>query len=92
MAQELNKAHKTWITNELTSHLIKNLNVSSCENPIDHIQVKSVEIKPMSLEVAFMLTNCYFVKIVLNTNNSHKCCKNEQSERENVFDLVVKVM
>lgn len=82
--------HKKWIEGYLMSNLIENQKLIHCNKPNEHIEVKSIEIKLMSLDVAFMLTNCYFVKITIQIRSEHVECI-EEFNNEQEFHLVVKV-
>lgn len=89
--EELRNKHKTWIKEFLVLNLIENQKLMTCENPKEHIVIQSIEIKELSLDIAFMLTNCYFVKISANTAKEHVKCGNNDINDGNVFDIVVKV-
>lgn len=90
MALEWCEKHKTWIEGYLMSDLIQNQKLIHCDKPNEHIEVKSIEIRLMSLDVAFMLTTCYFVKIAIEIKSKHiQCMKEFNNEQE--FHLVVKV-
>lgn len=90
MPQEWIKKHKAWIKSHLTRKLIENQKLIACQKPNEHIEVRSIEAKEMSLEVAFMLTACYFVKISIKIVSEHKECRSEDSATERDFNLVVK--
>lgn len=91
MAGELRERHKKWIIDTLTPNLIENHKLFNCNNTNNHIKIKSIEIKELSLAVAFMLTNCYFVKISLLTKAEHSQCDDKNDDDEKIFDIVVKV-
>lgn len=91
MADELRERHKKWIIDTLTPNLIENNKLLSCNYANKHIQIKSIEINELSLAVAFMLTNCYFVKISLLTRAEHSQCDDDNADNEKTFDIVVKV-
>lgn len=88
MTEELRKKHKKWIKGFLTPILIKNPKFIACKN--ENVEIKSIEIKEMSLEVAFMLTICYFVKITLKIKADHS--ENRIQDEEKTFNVVVKVI
>ncbi|XP_031626583.1 uncharacterized protein LOC116342918 [Contarinia nasturtii] len=87
---ELRKKHKTWIKEFLTPNLVENQKLITCKNPKEHIEIEAIEIKEMSLEVAFMLTVCYFVKISIKIRTEHEQCEGEDGYDETLFDIVVK--
>ena len=91
--EQLRIKHRTWIKEFLVSNLIENQKLIACNNPTEHIVIKSIEIRELSLDVAFMLTICYFVKISITVAKEHVECKNckNDSNDEKVFDIVVKV-
>lgn len=91
MAEEIRERHNKWIIDSLAPNLIENQKLFSCKNTNEHIKIKSIEIKEMSLAVAFMLTNCYFVKISLLTKAEHSQCADKNEDGEKTFDIVVKV-
>lgn len=81
--------NEKWISDFLIPHLINNQKLLPCPNPSsEQFKLKMYDIKSMSHEVAFMLTFCYNVKIVLQT---HLNIENGSNEQETVFDIVVKV-
>lgn len=88
MAQIVHEKNKKWIEEFLTPNLIANHKLVTPKNSNELIEVESIEIKEMSLEVAFMLTTCYFVKITLQIKDSNA---HSQSIDEKEFKLVVKV-
>lgn len=89
--EELKNKHKTWIRQVLVENLIENQKLIICQQPKGHIVTRSIEIKEMSLEVAFMLTVCYFVKIAVETTEQHVECESGDGNKEKIFDIVVKV-
>lgn len=89
--EKIRNKHKSWIKDFLVVNLIEKQKLFKCNNPKEHILVQSIEIKELSLEVAFMLTNCYFVKITVKVTKEHIECKNDDSNNEKIFDIVVKV-
>lgn len=82
-----NKTHKNWIRNDLVPGLIKNQKLFALKNPFEHVDLKSLEIEQMSHEVAFMLTYCYYIKIILELRTGDK----NADAKEIDFHLVVKV-
>lgn len=81
-----NKSHRTWIRDELISNLIKTHKLIKLKNPTEFIKSKTIEIKQMSHEEAFMLTCCYKVKIILQIHNNES-----EPLDEHIVHLVVKV-
>lgn len=93
MASNILEKHKTWINDTLLSNLFEQQKLFTCRDPDQHIKIKSIEIKPMSMENTFMLTFCYFVKISIEIKREHThCgdCNNLSGGRD--FDLVIKVL
>lgn len=94
MALSTLEKQKAWINDYLLQHLIEQQKLIVCKNPNQHIQIKSVDIKPMSMDNTFMLTFCYFVKISIGIKREHtqsEECKHDFSG-EKEFDLVIKVL
>lgn len=91
--EQLRIKHRTWINEFLVLNLIENQKLIACNNPTEHIVIKSIEIRELSLDVAFMLTICYFVQISIKVAKEHVECENvrNDSNGEKVFDIVVKV-
>lgn len=85
-----NKNHKSWIENFLIPELIKTNKFAVTKNLSKFVKLKSFEIEQMSHEVAFMLTYCYFVKIVLEFEE-HGPAEEQIQTEGNTFHLVVKV-
>lgn len=87
MTEELRERHKKWIKEFLIPNLIKNQKLIKHKH--ENIDVKSIDIKAMSLEVAFMLTNCYFVNISIKIKSDQN--ENHIKNEERTHDIVVKV-
>lgn len=87
MTEELRKRHKKWIKEFLIPNLIKNQKLIKHKH--ENIDIKSIEIKAMSLDIAFMLTNCYFVNIAIRIKPDQN--ENQIKDEEKTFDIVVKV-
>lgn len=85
--EEMHEKNRKWIREFLAPNLITEEKLVVRKNPSESIELKSIEIKEMSLEVAYMLTKCYFVKITVQIKNDSARSKNDESE----FKLVVKV-
>lgn len=85
--QEMHEKNKKWIREFLAPNLITKEKLVVRKNPNESIELKSIEIKEMSLEVAYMLTKCYFVNITVQIKNVGARSKNDERE----FKLVVKV-
>lgn len=83
--------HKTWVKDFLVPHLIENQKLIPFKKENEHVCVKSIDMKLMSLEVAFMLTVCYFVKITVQKKLKHETCDQDFTD-EKEFSLVIKVM
>lgn len=93
MASNILEKHKAWINEYLLPNLIEQQKLITCRNPDEHIKIKSIEIKPMSMENTFMLTFCYFVKISIEIKREHTHwgdCNDLTGGKE--FDLVIKVL
>lgn len=80
------KLHRKWIENELISELIEEKKLLSTEN----VELQSLKIERMSHEVAYMLTFCYFVEIVLKVIETDNTPHLDNQNRH-VFHIVVKV-
>lgn len=91
MALESLVKHKVWIKDNLTPNLIENQKLVACKRPNQHVELRSIEIKAISLDVAFMLTSCYFVQISIKIKPEHIECKEGRFVEENNYHLVVKV-
>lgn len=73
-----------WIKNDLVATLINDQKLIKCNEPSEYIRLKECCITKLSASEAFMLTNCYKVKITLtNLLNLDGC--------DSVFRIVVKV-
>ncbi|XP_055311024.1 uncharacterized protein LOC129573705 [Sitodiplosis mosellana] len=88
--EQLRTKHRTWIKEFLVLNLIGNQKLIACKKLSEHIVIQSVEIRELSLDVAFMVTICYFVKISVKVAKSHVECDNDDSDDEKIFDIVVK--
>lgn len=99
--------HIEWIKNYLIPNLINNQKLLPNKSPLNKQihELKMYDIKLMSHQVAFMLTFCYYVKIVLKVrqqngeaaaiayvNGNHELNEaNDEKKDEITFDIVVKV-
>lgn len=92
MALNASEKHKTWINNYLLQNLFEQQKLIMCKNPNEHIKIRSIDIKPMSMDNTFMLTFCYFVKISIEIKRAHTQCEDRNHlSGEEEFDLVIKV-
>lgn len=90
MSLNILKKHKTWINDYLLQNLIDQQKLVMCKN--QHIKIKSLDIKPMSMDNTFMMTFCYFVKISIEIQREHtQCADFSNFSDEKDFDLVIKV-
>lgn len=82
-----NIANEQWIENELIPKLLQNnkFSVKNTANLVENkkIIVKMCAIEPLSTKDAFMLTQCYKVKLILYTTSE---------QNENCVCLIVKVL
>lgn len=95
MTLNILEKHKTWINEYLLQHLFDQQKLIMCKNPNQHIKIKSIDIKPMSLDNTFMLTFCYFVKISIEIQAKQEhmqCADCDNFSGEKDFDLVIKVL
>lgn len=99
MTDEVHGKNKKWIKEYLTPNLITNQKLVICKNANKFIDVKSIEIQEMSSELSFMISNCYFVRIVLQIEEEEGDQIEEKGDKiedktsidEREFNLVVKV-
>lgn len=91
MTDEVHGKNKKWIKEYLTPLLITDQKLVICENSNKFIDVKSIEIQEMSSELSFMISNCYFVRIILQIEEKGDQIEDKTSIDEREFNLVVKV-
>lgn len=87
MSDEVHGKNKKWIR----EYLIPNLITKKSKNSNKFIDVKSIEIQEMSSELSFMISNCYFVQIILPVKEKGDQIEDKTSIDEREFNLVVKV-
>lgn len=93
MALNILEKHKTWINEYLLQNLFEQQKIIKCKNPNQHIKIKSIDFKPMSMDNTFMLTFCYFVKLSIELQREHmQCDDSNKFSGELDFDLVIKVI
>lgn len=93
MAANLLNKHRSWITDYLLPKLIEQQKLITCKNAEQHAKIKSIDVKPMSLDNTFMLTYCYFVKISIDIQQAHfECEDSANGPGEKEWDFVIKVV
>lgn len=90
MTDEVHAKNKKWIKEYLTPNLITNQKLTR-KNPNKFIDVKSIEIQEMSSKLSFTISNCYFVRIILQIKEKGGQIEDKTSIDEKEFNLVVKV-
>lgn len=92
MAEEYLAKHKRWIKNVLVPKLIENQKLFNYKPSNENIEVKTIKIEQLSHEVTHMVSDCYFVNILIEIKPKHKLRESVNSIDLREFDLVVKVI
>lgn len=92
MASDILKQHKSWIIDYLLPKLFEQQKLVVCKHVKQHAKIKTIDVKPMSMDNTFMLTYCYFVKISIEIQPEHVQCKDSEIvSGEKELDFVIKV-
>lgn len=82
---------KQWVANFLIPNLIENQRLFDCKLSEEFIEVKKIEVTKLSLDEAFMISECFFVNCSIKIKSDQNISDTENGADENEFNFFIKV-